>query len=99
MHYEIRPGWHKPIETFKPGEERLFARRWRQVMPATDSGCWKVGAPANLQYAPPGTFVTIGTSRGEPHATGLFESMCNDCGKKFRDTDPNALFCFGCSLP
>jgi hypothetical protein len=93
MFYELRPGWHRPVERFEVGQERALGARWEQVYRNRDSGVWRVEATgARWGTREPGE---VYTGIGGP--TGRWLDRCLACGREFWMRKPYAeQFCPGC---
>lgn len=90
MHYEIRPGYARPVERFEANEEARFAHVWSLVRHRRDAGCWKVTDDG----ARIGTWEPGELRQSKP---GLTFCHCQECGKEFYERRLERL-CIGCVI-
>lgn len=95
MHYELRPGWQRPIERFAAGHELNLARRWAQVSPNPDAGVWRVEDDGRRWGTKDRGDVYRGTD-------GRWLEWCRGCERAFWTPAENAgtgavIFCPGCN--
>lgn len=90
MHYEIRPGYAKPVEQFDPRDEQGFAQRWEQCYARRDAGAWTVDDAGRRL----GTFEY---GRRRESKAGEILNYCQVCSKDFFAVKIERV-CFACLM-
>ncbi len=76
MHFEIRPGYRRPVERFEAHEEVRFRDRWMAVYRTRDAGAWQI-------YDNGERYGTREPSELRQTTTRHVLNVCCDCSKEF----------------